>query len=156
MILNLGNGIFDDHSKWIWNCKLFRKLSNVKSYCCFENIGDSDVGDVVMLVTLWWWLIWDVGATNLVAKSLCWRLFTLCWWFSQYIKLVTNILNRSPTHLVSNIRHRHRCNQNIDIKYRISWFRSVNATNKNSKANFATTISRIFYYDSKGISTALS
>ena len=23
--------------------------------------GDSDVGDIVMLVTLWWWLIWDVG-----------------------------------------------------------------------------------------------
>ena len=23
--------------------------------------GDSDVGDIVMLVTLWLWLIWDVG-----------------------------------------------------------------------------------------------
>ena len=23
--------------------------------------GDSDVGDIVMLVTLWWWLIWDIG-----------------------------------------------------------------------------------------------
>ena len=23
--------------------------------------GDSYVGDIVMLVTLWWWLIWDVG-----------------------------------------------------------------------------------------------
>ena len=26
-----------------------------------EILGDSDVGDFVMLVTLWWWLIWDVG-----------------------------------------------------------------------------------------------
>ena len=33
----------------------------------------------------------------LVAESLCWRLFSLCWWFSQCIKSVTNILNRSPT-----------------------------------------------------------
>ena len=24
-------------------------------------VDDSDVGDIVMLVTLWWWLIWDVG-----------------------------------------------------------------------------------------------
>ena len=23
--------------------------------------GDSDVGDIAMLVTLWWWLIWNVG-----------------------------------------------------------------------------------------------
>ena len=33
----------------------------------------------------------------LVAESLCWRLFSLYWWFSQCIKSVTNILNRSPT-----------------------------------------------------------
>ena len=24
-------------------------------------LGYSDVGDIVMLVTLWWWPIWDVG-----------------------------------------------------------------------------------------------
>ena len=30
----------------------------VHSLC---KIGDSDVGDIVMLVTLWWWPIWDVG-----------------------------------------------------------------------------------------------
>ena len=58
----------------------------------------------------------------LVADSSCWRLFSFCWWFSQCFKsvtmvhqhpeLVTNILNLSPTHLVSNIRHQHRCNQN--------------------------------------------
>ena len=46
----------------------------------------------------------------LVAESLCWRLFLLCWWFSQCIKSATNISNLSPIHLVSNIRHQHRCN----------------------------------------------
>ena len=47
-----------------------------------------------------------------VAESLCWRQFSLCWWYSQCIKSVTNISNLSPTHLVSNIRHQHQCNQN--------------------------------------------
>ena len=32
----------------------------------------------------------------LVTEPLCWRLFSLCWWFSQCIKSVTNILNWSP------------------------------------------------------------
>ena len=40
-------------------------------------------------------------------------LVTSLWWFSQCIKSVTNILNLSPIHLVSNIRHQHRCNQSI-------------------------------------------
>ena len=26
-----------------------------------SQVGDSSVGDIVMFVTLWWWLIWDVG-----------------------------------------------------------------------------------------------
>ena len=26
-----------------------------------KNVGESDVGDIDMLVTLWWWLIWNVG-----------------------------------------------------------------------------------------------
>ena len=57
------------------------------------NLGDSDGGDIVMLVT-------DLR----------------CWWHNQYVgdffRYVgdfLNVLNRSPTHLVSNIRHQHRC-----------------------------------------------
>ena len=51
-----------------------------------------------MLVTsLCWWLYDDDWFQILVAEYLCWRLFSLCWWFSQCIKSVTNILNRSPT-----------------------------------------------------------
>ena len=33
----------------------------------------------------------------------------------QHPESVTNISNLSPTHLVSNIRHQHRCNRLIDI-----------------------------------------
>ena len=51
----------------------------------------------VMLVTsLCWWLYDGDWFEMLVAESLCWRLFSVCWWFSQCIKSVTNILNRSP------------------------------------------------------------
>ena len=66
-----------------------------------------------MLVTLRWWLISDVGGriimlatffVMLVAESLCWRLFSLCWWFSQCILSVTDILNGSPT---SQTCHQH-------------------------------------------------
>ena len=31
--------------------------------------GDSDVGDTVMLVTLWWWLILDVGDRNIMLAT---------------------------------------------------------------------------------------
>ena len=83
--------------------------------CVSISIGDSNVGDIVMLVTLWWLYDWF---EMLVAESLCWRLFSLCWWFSQCIKSVTNISNLSPTHLVFIIRHQHRCNYlvlNLDL-----------------------------------------
>ena len=62
-------------------------------------MGDSDVGDNVMLVILRWWLIWDVGGRIIMLAT-----FSLCWWFSQCIKSVTNILNRSPT---SQTCHQH-------------------------------------------------
>ena len=58
-----------------------------------------------MLVTsLCWWLYDGDWFEMLVAESLCWRLFSLCWWFSQCIKSVTNILNRSP---ISQTCHQH-------------------------------------------------
>ena len=61
----------------------------------------------------WWHRYVDDLYQMLVAESLCWQLFSLCWWFSQCIKLVTNISNLSPTHLVSNIRHQHWCNHGV-------------------------------------------
>ena len=64
-----------------------------------------------MLVTsLCWWFYESDWFQMLVEESLCWRIFSLCCWFFQCIKSVTNIWNLSPTHLVSNIRHQHRCN----------------------------------------------
>ena len=51
-----------------------------------------------------WWHYDDDWFQMLLAESSCWRLFSLCWWFSQCIKSVTNILNRSPT---SQICHQH-------------------------------------------------
>ena len=65
----------------------------------------------MMLVTsLCSWLYDGDWFQMLVTESLCWRLFSLCWGFSQCIKSVINISNLSPTHLVSNIRHQHRGN----------------------------------------------
>ena len=65
----------------------------------------------VMLVTsLFWWLYDGDWFENLMTKSFCWQLCSLCWWFPQWMKSITNISNLSPTHLVSNIRQQHRCN----------------------------------------------
>ena len=36
---------------------VYQKSVRVRNW----GLGDSDVGDIVMLVTLWWWLILDVG-----------------------------------------------------------------------------------------------
>ena len=59
----------------------------------------------VMLVTsLCWWLYDGDWFEMVVTESLCWRLFSLCWWISQYIKSVNNILNWSPT---SQTWHQH-------------------------------------------------
>lgn len=76
------------NSLWLSFSKIL-EFSQVVDYV--ELQGDSDVGDIVMLVTLWWWLIWDVDG--------------------KIIKSVTNISKLLPTHLVSNIRHQHRCNR---------------------------------------------
>ena len=58
----------------------------------------------------------------LVAESLCWRLFSWCWWFSQCIQSVTNNLNRSPT---SRTSHQHIWSPtsvtNIDATLKIDW-----------------------------------
>ena len=42
--------------------------------------GDSDVGDIVMLVTLWWWLILDVGGRIIMLATF----FVMLAIFSMY------------------------------------------------------------------------
>ena len=66
---------------------------------------------VMLVTTLCWWPHDGDWFEMLVADLLCWRLISLCCWFSQCIKSVTNISYLSSTHLVSNIRHQHRCNR---------------------------------------------
>ena len=70
---------------------------------------------VMLVITLCWWFYDGDRYKMLVTESLCWRLFSLCWWFFQCIKSVTNILNLSPKHFVSNIRHQHRCHHEIAV-----------------------------------------
>ena len=59
--------------------------TSLNSEC--PHLGDSDVGDIFMLVT-----------------------FPMYYIGHQHPESVTNISNLSPTHLVINIRHRHKCN----------------------------------------------
>ena len=56
------------------------------------------------MTSLCWWLYDGDWFQMLVAESLCWRFFSSCWWFSQCVKSVTNILNRS---LTSQTCHQH-------------------------------------------------
>ena len=71
---------------------------------------------MILVTSLCWWLYDGDWFQMLVAESFCWRLFLLCWRFSQCIKSVTNILNRSPT---SQTCHHHVWSQtsvtNIDV-----------------------------------------
>ena len=71
------------------------------------NFGDSDVSDIVMLVTLWWWLIWDVGCRNIILATF----FVMLVIFSMYqighehLKPVTNtfgLQHPSPTTIIYN------------------------------------------------------
>ena len=54
--------------------------------------GDSDVGDIDMLLTLWWWLIWDVGGSIIMLATFI------------VMVIFSNVLNRSPT---SQTCHQH-------------------------------------------------
>ena len=75
----------------------------------------------------WQWCWWHryAGEFMMVTDLRCWwqnhyvgDFFSLCWWFSQCNKSVTNISNLSSTHLVSNIHHQHRCNH-LGLKIKI-------------------------------------
>jgi len=75
-----------------------------------ENLGDSDVGDIVMLVTLWWWPIWDVGGRIIMLTTF------FRWWFFQFIKSVTidsptSWIGHQHLKFVTNIRHHHQCHR---------------------------------------------
>ena len=80
---------------------------------CINEIGDSDVGDFMMVIDLrCWWHNHYVG-----------DFFRYVGHFLMYtggrpfrcIKSVTKISNLSPTHFVFNIRHQHRCHHEIAV-----------------------------------------
>ena len=78
---------------------------------------------VMLMTSLPWWLYDGDRFQMLVAESLCCRLFSLCWWFSQCIKPVTEMLNRS---LTSQTCHHHIWSPasvtNIDVTVHMIWF----------------------------------
>ena len=66
-----------------------------------KNLADRNVGDIVMLATLWWWLISNVGD----------RIITLANFFVMLV-IFRKVLNRSPT---SQTCHQHGCYQNLSF-----------------------------------------
>ena len=58
-----------------WNCNSQVDFERARLYS-----GDSDVGDMVMLVTLWWWLISDVGGRIIMLATF----FVMLVIFSMY------------------------------------------------------------------------
>jgi len=66
----------------------------------YITLSPTSLSPISLNVNRWqwcWWLYDGDWFQMLVAELLCWRLLTLCWWFSQCIISVTNIMNRSPT-----------------------------------------------------------
>ena len=45
-----------------------------------SDVGESDDGDIEMMVTLWWWLIWDVGGRIIMLATF----FVMLVIFSMY------------------------------------------------------------------------
>ena len=94
---------------WFWNAS-FRKIFGPDGRYWFSQT-------YLVLIRGWQWYWWHYYVVDfmMVTDFRCWLpnhyvgdFFSLCWWFSQGIKSVTNISNLSLTHLVSNIRHQHR------------------------------------------------
>ena len=72
----------------------------------------------VMLVTTLWIITYDDNSMIVTDLECCWQnhhvgdLFRYAGDFgNQHLNLVSNIFYLSPTHLVSNIHHQHRCNR---------------------------------------------
>jgi len=64
---------------------------------CVLDILGFDLVTAMLVTSLCWWLYDGDLFQMLVAESLYWRLFSLCWWFSQYIKSIMNGSSTSQT-----------------------------------------------------------
>ena len=58
---------FANWCRWVTNCDNVMSLT-IFGYWWRKINGDSDVGDIIMLVTLWWRLIWDVEIKLVINK----------------------------------------------------------------------------------------
>ena len=63
----------------------------------------------------WQWCWWQryVGDLRMVTDLRCWWQNHYVGDFFRYVRDFSNVLNRSPAHFVSNIRHQHQCHQMI-------------------------------------------
>ena len=128
---------------WIW-CRVMKPklqivpVAAIRKGYSIEHLrenGDSDVDDSIMSVNLWRWL------------------FSVCWWFSQCIKSVNNILNRSPT---SQTCQQHIWSPttiiNIDVTNYVLWLhwycrQDLASTHLLKLENVVTLLSQLFIFD---------
>ena len=73
-IFNLIDIYFEPISKLCstqsWASKIVKYESQIWLLFQFpKNVGESDIGDIDMLVTLWWWLIWNVGGRIIILAT---------------------------------------------------------------------------------------
>ena len=84
-----------------WHSSSWSVRPFVKSMHMFFMIRQSVLRGVFKknqeVTTLCWWFYDADRFKILVTESLCWRLFSVCWSFFQFIKSATNISNLSPT-----------------------------------------------------------
>ena len=118
-------------------------LANCKFIDC--KIGDSDFGDIVMLVTLWIINYDGDWFHMLVAESLCWRLFC-------YVGDFLNVLNGSPT---SQTCHQHIWSPtsvtNIDVTVKSDPGNSKKCKNPNRPLAINSKIKFLVNFDQKSI-----
>ena len=90
----------------------YKNWLSAKSLCPLKWLKLTRYVTVMLVTSLYWWLYDGNWIEMLVAESLCWRLFSLWWWFFLCINSVTNILNLSPTSVT-----------NIDVTLRVGDFK---------------------------------
>ena len=71
--------IYMKYSEWN-GFKPFSLFQNFHVSAGYFKFGDSDIGDIVMLVTLWWWPILDVGGRIIMLATF----FVMLVIFSMY------------------------------------------------------------------------
>ena len=94
------------------------KLSSLQSHQCslVTNIYVADFSTTVILVTTACWRFYDCDRFDFWDRITMLATFYLsvC---HQHLKSVINISKFSPTHFVTNIRHKHRCSRFLCLHF---------------------------------------